>query len=80
MPQGSKIPVGLELYSVRQDLAKEEGEGVYSIAFNPPQPGVYYGHVQCSSVHLPFGNPNYITVRVLPAESLKMGVGNAGQD
>jgi YVTN family beta-propeller protein len=57
----------------RRDLAKEEGEGVYSIAFNPPQAGVYYGHVQCSSVHLPFGNPNYITVRVLPTESLKMG-------
>ena len=56
----------------RRELAKEEGEGIYSISFNPPQPGVYYGHVQCSSVHLPFGNPNYITVRVLPTESLEV--------
>jgi YVTN family beta-propeller protein len=48
----------------RRELAKEEGDGVYSIAFNPPQPGVYYGHVQCRSVNLQFGNPNYLTVRV----------------
>jgi YVTN family beta-propeller protein len=64
----------------RRELAKEEGDGIYSIAFNPPQPGVYYGHVQCSSVNLQFGNPNYLTVRVLPAESLKMGDRNTGQD
>jgi YVTN family beta-propeller protein len=48
----------------RRELAKEEGDGVYSIAFNPPQPGIYYGHVQCSSVNLQFGNPNYLTIRV----------------
>jgi YVTN family beta-propeller protein len=53
----------------RRELAQEEGDGIYSIAFNPPQPGVYYGHVQCSSVNLQFGNPNYLTVRVQPANS-----------
>jgi hypothetical protein len=52
----------------RRDVAKEEGDGVYSIEFSPPQPGIYYGHVQCSSVDLQFGNPNYITVRVLPKD------------
>jgi YVTN family beta-propeller protein len=52
----------------RRDVAKEEGNGVYSIEFSPPQPGVYYGHIQCSSVNLQFGNQNYITVRVLPRE------------
>jgi YVTN family beta-propeller protein len=52
----------------RRDVAKEEGDGVYSIEFSPPQPGVYYGHIQCNSVNLQFGNPNYITVRVLPRE------------
>ena len=64
----------------RRELAKEEGDGVYSIGFNPPQPGVYYGHVQCSSVNLQFGNPNYLTVRVLATEGLKTGERNAGQD
>jgi YVTN family beta-propeller protein len=53
----------------RREVAKEEGDGVYSIGFNPPQPGVYYGHVQCGSVNLQFGNPNYLTVRVLPRAS-----------
>jgi YVTN family beta-propeller protein len=48
----------------RREFAKEEGDGVYSIAFKPPQPGVYYGHVQCRSVNLQFGNPNYVIVRV----------------
>jgi hypothetical protein len=57
----------------RREVAKEEGDGVYSIGFNPPQPGVYYGHVQCSSVNLKFGNPNYLTVRVLPREGVKSG-------
>jgi YVTN family beta-propeller protein len=52
----------------RRDVAKEEGDGVYSIEFSPPQPGIYYGHIQCSSVDLQFGNPNYITVRVLPKD------------
>jgi YVTN family beta-propeller protein len=64
----------------RRELAKEEGDGVYSVGFKPPQPGVYYGHVQCSSVNLQFGNPNYLTVRVLPAEGVKKGEQNAGQE
>ncbi len=64
----------------RRELAKEEGDGVYSIGFKPPQPGVYYGHVQCSSVNLQFGNPNYLTVRVLPGERVKTGEQNAGKD
>jgi YVTN family beta-propeller protein len=55
----------------RREVAKEEGDGVYSIGFNPPQPGVYYGHVQCNSVNLKFGNPNFLTVRVLPKESVE---------
>jgi YVTN family beta-propeller protein len=50
----------------RRDLAKEEANGVYGINFLPPRPGVYYGHIQCSSVNVQLGNPNYITVRVLP--------------
>ena len=57
----------------RREVAKEEGDGVYSIGFNPPQPGVYYGHVQCNSVNLKFGNPNYLTVRVLPKEGVESG-------
>ena len=57
----------------RREVAKEEGDGVYSMGFNPPQPGVYYGHVQCSSVNLNFGNPNYLTVRVLPREGVESG-------
>jgi YVTN family beta-propeller protein len=52
----------------RRDVAKEEGDGVYSTQFTPPQPGVYYGHIQCNSVNLQFGNPSYLTVRVLPRE------------
>jgi YVTN family beta-propeller protein len=54
----------------RRDVAKDEGNGVYSTGFIPPQPGVYHGDVQCSSVNLQFGNPNYIVVRVLPKAGL----------
>jgi YVTN family beta-propeller protein len=64
----------------RREVAKGEGDGVYSIGINPPKPGVYYGHVQCSSVNLQFGNPNYLTVRVLPAEGAKTEERNAGRD
>jgi hypothetical protein len=42
-----------------------------SIDFTPPQPRVYYGHIQCSSVNLQFGNPNYITVRSYREKWLK---------
>jgi YVTN family beta-propeller protein len=50
----------------RRDIAKEEADGVYGINFSPPRPGVYYGHIQCSSVNVQLGNPDYITVRILP--------------
>jgi len=63
----------------RREVAKEEGDGVYSITFNPPQSGVYYGHVQCSSVNLQFGNPNYSIVRVLPKESVETAGRNGGE-
>jgi YVTN family beta-propeller protein len=64
----------------RRDVAKEEGDGVYSVEYTPPQPGVYYGHIQCSSVNLQFGNPNYLTVRVLPREIVKTGEHNGGKE
>ncbi len=54
----------------RRDVAKDEGNGVYSSGFIPPQPGVYHSDVQCTSVNLQFGNPNYIIVRVLPKGEL----------
>jgi YVTN family beta-propeller protein len=63
----------------RREVAKEEGDGVYSIEFTPPQPGVYYGHIQCNSVNLQFGNPNYLTVRVLPKESVETPERNGGK-
>jgi YVTN family beta-propeller protein len=63
----------------RREVAKEEGDGVYSIEFTPPQPGVYYGHIQCNSVNLQFGNPNYLTVRVLPKESVEIPERNGGK-
>jgi YVTN family beta-propeller protein len=53
-----------------REVAKEEGDGVYGIELSPPQPGVYYGYVQCSSVNLQLGNPNYLIVRVLPKDGL----------
>jgi YVTN family beta-propeller protein len=55
----------------RREIAKEEAEGVYGISFLPPRPGVYYGHIQCSSVNVQLGNPDYITVRVLPGAMSK---------
>jgi hypothetical protein len=64
----------------RRDVAKEEGNGVYSVEFTPPQPGVYYGHIQCGSVNLQFGNPNYITIRVLPKERVETRKPSAGKE
>jgi YVTN family beta-propeller protein len=63
----------------RRDIAKEEADGVYGVEFTPPRPGVYYGHIQCSSVNLQFGNPNYLTVRVFPKEIVKPREPNASQ-
>ncbi len=53
-----------------REVAKSEGDGVYSLGFIPTRPGVYYGYVQCSSVNLQFGNPNYLIIRVLPKDQL----------
>jgi hypothetical protein len=63
----------------RRDVAKEDGDGVYSVEFTPSQAGVYYGHIQCSSVNLQFGNPNYLTVRVLPNESVETPERHGGE-
>jgi YVTN family beta-propeller protein len=53
-----------------REIAKSEGDGVYSIVIIPTRPGVYYGYLQCSSAHLKFGNPDYLIIRVLPKEQL----------
>jgi YVTN family beta-propeller protein len=53
-----------------RQVAKEEGDGVYSVTVTPPHPGVYYAHAQCLSLNVQFGSPNYPVLRIAPATSL----------
>ena len=52
-----------------RQIAKEEGDGVYSVTVTPPQAGVYYAHAQCLSLNVQFGNPNYPVLRIAPANA-----------
>jgi hypothetical protein len=52
-----------------RQVAKEEGDGVYSVTVTPPEAGVYYAHAQCLSVNVQFGSPNYPVLRIAPARS-----------
>ena len=63
----------------RRGVAKEEGDGIYSIGFYPPQPGVYHADVQCGSVNLQFGNPSYSIVRVLAREGAETTERHGGE-
>jgi hypothetical protein len=53
-----------------RQVAKEEGDGVYSVAVTPPHAGVYYAHAQCLSLNVQFGNPHYPVLRIAPASSV----------
>jgi DNA-binding beta-propeller fold protein YncE len=53
-----------------RQIAKEEGDGVYSVTVTPPQAGVYYAHAQCLSLGVQFGSPNYPVLRIAPASSV----------
>lgn len=50
-----------------REVAHDEGDGVYSLAFAPPKAGVYYGNIQCRSRKLNFGETENLVVRVAPA-------------
>jgi hypothetical protein len=52
-----------------RQVAKEEGDGVYSVTVTPPEAGVYYAHAQCLSLNVQFGSPNYPVLRIAPARS-----------
>ena len=52
-----------------RQIAKEEGDGVYSVTVAPPQAGVYYAHAQCLSLNVQFGSPHYPVLRIAPASS-----------
>jgi YVTN family beta-propeller protein len=53
-----------------RQVAKEEGEGVYSVTVTPPQAGVYYAHAECLSLNVQFGSPHYPVLRIAPASSV----------
>jgi len=50
-----------------RQVAKEEGDGVYSVTVTPPEAGVYYAHAQCLSLNVQFGSPHYPVLRIAPA-------------
>ncbi|HWM25208.1 MAG TPA: hypothetical protein VNP98_10315 [Chthoniobacterales bacterium] len=50
-----------------RQVAKEEGDGVYSVTVTPPKAGVYYAHAQCPSLNVQFGNPHYPVLRIASA-------------
>ncbi len=50
-----------------RQVAKEEGDGVYSVTVTPPKAGVYYAHAQCLSLNVQFGNPHYPVLRIASA-------------
>lgn len=52
-----------------RQVAKEDGDGVYSVAVTPPKAGVYYAHAQCLSLNVQFGNPHYPVLRITSAIS-----------
>jgi YVTN family beta-propeller protein len=58
-----------------RQVAKEEGNGVYSVAVAPPQAGVYYAHAQCLSLNVEFGNPHYPVLRIAPGKPAEAAAG-----
>jgi YVTN family beta-propeller protein len=60
-----------------RQTAKEEGDGVYSVAVTPPEAGVYYAHAQCLSLNVQFGSPNYPVLRIAPVTSVNTVVPTA---
>jgi YVTN family beta-propeller protein len=53
-----------------RQVAKEEGDGVYSVTVTPPQAGIYYAHAECLSLNVHFGSPHYPVLRIAPASSV----------
>lgn len=53
-----------------RQVAKEEGDGVYSVAVAPPKAGVYYAHAQCLSLNVQFGSAHYPVLRIAPASAV----------
>ncbi len=53
-----------------RQVAKEDGDGVYSVTVTPPQAGVYYAHAQCLSLNVQFGSPQYPVLQIAPASSV----------
>lgn len=47
-----------------RDLAKQTGDGVYSVDFVPPQAGVYYIYLSAHSLGLEYSNSYYLTLEV----------------
>lgn len=50
-----------------RQVAKEDGDGIYSVTVAPPQAGVYYAHAQCLSLNVQFGSPQYPVLQIAPA-------------
>ena len=46
------------------EIARQNGEGIYSIDLVPPKPGVYYLYLSAHSLGLEFSNSYYITLDV----------------
>jgi len=53
-----------------RQVAKEDGDGIYSVTVTPPQAGVYYAHAQCLSLNVQFGSPQYPVLQIAPASSV----------
>jgi len=53
-----------------RQVAKEEGDGIYSVTVTPPQAGIYYAHPQCLSLNVQFGSPHYPVLRITPVNSV----------
>lgn len=53
-----------------RQVAKEEGDGIYSVTAAPPQAGVYYAHTECLSLNVQFGSAQYPVLQIAPASSV----------
>lgn len=52
----------------QRQRAQPAGAGIYEISFVPPQPGIYYVHLECPSLGLPLYNSQYLVLRAVDAE------------
>jgi YVTN family beta-propeller protein len=48
-------------------IAKEVSQGIYSMDFIPPRPGIYYIHLSSAALGLPLNNPQFSMVEATPA-------------